>query len=95
MKEKEPVVEKMVTIMMMPEGRKVPNILVRRVVEHHSKIKKKNLKKSQYLDIDVATLVRREYKMDILNITGSAVRALLFWKAVICVCLLRLNVITK
>lgn len=41
MKEKEPVVEKMVTIMMMPEGRKVPNILVRRVVEHHSKIKKK------------------------------------------------------
>lgn len=38
MKEKEPVVEKMVTIMMMPEGRNVPSILARRVLEHNSKI---------------------------------------------------------
>lgn len=37
MKEKEPVVEKMGTIMMMAEGRKVLSILARRILEHHSK----------------------------------------------------------
>lgn len=37
MKEKEPVVEKMGTIMMMAEGRKVLSVLAKIMLEHHSK----------------------------------------------------------
>lgn len=82
MKEKQPAAEKMGTIMMLAEGRKVLNILTRIILEH---IGNKQTKIPSILILMQQHWLPyhcREFKMDILNIISNAGRALFSREAI-------------
>lgn len=76
------------------EWRKVISTLAKIILEH-GKYKKRNSSILILMQQHLLTSHCREYKMDILNITGTTVRASFSGEAIICLCLLRPNITRK